>query len=82
MLGKYRNRRVNAAIVGAAVVLVATGLGLVRSQATIGDVAWMCAMIPHHSIAILTSERANIEDPESASSLTRSSTCNGGKSRR
>lgn len=28
-----------------------------------GDVAWMKAMIPHHSIAILTSERANISDP-------------------
>lgn len=41
------------------------GLGflLVRSQATVGDVAWMKAMIPHHSIAILTSERANISDP-------------------
>ncbi len=63
MLGMYRNRRVNAAIVAAAVVLFGAGLVLVRSQATIGDVAWMRAMIPHHSIAILTSERANIEDP-------------------
>jgi uncharacterized protein (DUF305 family) len=35
----------------------------VRSQATIGDVAWMRAMIPHHSIAILTSERAGVKDP-------------------
>jgi heme/copper-type cytochrome/quinol oxidase subunit 4 len=63
MLGMYRNRRVNAAIVAGAVVLFAAGLVLVRSQATIGDVAWMRAMIPHHSIAILTSERAHIEDP-------------------
>lgn len=63
MLGMYRNRRVNAAIVAGAVVLFGSGLYLVRSQATIGDVAWMRAMIPHHSIAILTSERANIEDP-------------------
>lgn len=39
------------------------GLWLVRSQATVGDVAWMKAMIPHHSIAILTSERAGITDP-------------------
>jgi len=37
-------------------------LFLVRSQATIGDESWMSAMIPHHSIAILTSERANIDD--------------------
>jgi len=26
-------------------------------------VSWMRAMIPHHSIAILTSERAHISDP-------------------
>ncbi len=63
MLGMYRNRRVNAMIVAAAVVLFGAGLFLVRSQATVGDVAWMRAMIPHHSIAILTSERADIQDP-------------------
>lgn len=34
-----------------------------RSQMTVGDVSYMKAMIPHHSIAILTSERANITDP-------------------
>lgn len=38
-------------------------LWLVRSQSTIEDVAWMKAMIPHHSIAILTSSRAEISDP-------------------
>ena len=63
MLGMYKNKAVNAAIVGVAVVVFSLGLWLVRSQTTIGDVAWMKAMIPHHSIAILTSERANIEDP-------------------
>ena len=30
---------------------------------TIDDTSYMKAMIPHHSIAILTSERANISDP-------------------
>ena len=34
-----------------------------RSQATVDQVDWMQAMIPHHSIAILTSSRADIEDP-------------------
>jgi uncharacterized protein (DUF305 family) len=38
-------------------------LWLVRSQATVGDVSYMKAMIPHHSIAILTSSRAHIEYP-------------------
>lgn len=59
----YRDKRANAAIVAASLALMATGLWLVRSQATVGDVAWMKAMIPHHSIAILTSERARIRDP-------------------
>ncbi len=30
---------------------------------TVQDVAYMKAMIPHHSIAVLTSERAEISDP-------------------
>lgn len=59
----YRDRRANAAIVAGSLALMGTGLWLVRSQATVGDVAWMEAMIPHHSIAILTSERARIRDP-------------------
>jgi hypothetical protein len=63
MLGMYTNRKANMAIFAGAVVAFAVGLGLVRSQATVGDVAWMKAMIPHHSIAILTRERANISDP-------------------
>lgn len=37
-------------------------MALVRSQATVEQVSWMKAMIPHHSIAILTSERAAITD--------------------
>ncbi|MBI2750779.1 MAG: hypothetical protein HYX43_16045 [Burkholderiales bacterium] len=36
---------------------------LVRSQATIGDVARMRATVPHYSIVVLTSERAHITDP-------------------
>jgi F0F1-type ATP synthase epsilon subunit len=39
-------------------------LWLVRSQQAVDDVSWMKAMIPHHSIAILTSGRAHIRDPE------------------
>ena len=63
MLGMYENRTVNMAIyAGAAVVLVAA-IYLIRSQALVGDVSYMKGMIPHHSIAILTSERATITDP-------------------
>ena len=63
MLNMYRNTRINIAIFAASLVAFAGSLWLVRSQETIGDVAWMKAMIPHHSIAILTSERAHISDP-------------------
>lgn len=59
----YRSKAANLVIVIGSVVLMALGLWLVRSQSTVGDVAWMKAMIPHHSIAILTSERAHISDP-------------------
>ncbi len=62
MLNMYKNTKINLAIVAASLVVFASALWLVRSQATIDDKSWMSAMIPHHSIAILTSERANIED--------------------
>jgi hypothetical protein len=63
MLRMYRNRRVNAAIFVAAAAVFVAGLYLARSQRTVGDVAYMKAMIPHHSIAVLTSSRARIADP-------------------
>ena len=63
MLGMYTNRKANIAIMVGAVIAFSAGLYLVRSQDTVGDVAWMKAMIPHHSIAIMTSTRANISDP-------------------
>ena len=63
MLSMYTKRSINAAIfIGSAFVFIAA-LWLVRSQATVDDVSYMKAMIPHHSIAILTSERAHISDP-------------------
>jgi hypothetical protein len=62
MLSMYRNKNVNIGIVAAAVVLFAGSLWLVRSQTTVQDSSWMRAMIPHHSIAILTSERAELQD--------------------
>ena len=63
MHGMYADRRRNAAIFAGAALVFGVAYSLVRSQATVGDVAWMKAMIPHHSIAILTSERARITDP-------------------
>jgi FlaA1/EpsC-like NDP-sugar epimerase len=63
MLGMYQNRTLNMAIYAGAAILLAAAIYLTRSQALIGEVSYMKAMIPHHSIAILTSERAEIADP-------------------
>ena len=63
MLGMYKSRQVNIGIFVGSIAVFALSLWLVRSQTTVGDVAYMEAMIPHHSIAILTSERAHISDP-------------------
>ena len=59
----YTNTLLNVVILGVAAVAFSGSLWLVRSQQTIDDLAWMKAMIPHHSIAILTSRRAQISDP-------------------
>jgi hypothetical protein len=58
----YKNRTANLAIFAGGILLIFAAVGLVRSQATVSDVDYMEGMIPHHSIAILTSERAGIED--------------------
>ncbi|OJF92597.1 DUF305 domain-containing protein [Alkalibacterium sp. 20] len=58
----YDNKKLNGIILASAAVIFGVSLFLVRSQTIVDQVSWMKAMIPHHSIAILTSERANIED--------------------
>jgi uncharacterized protein (DUF305 family) len=63
MHGMYANRKLNASICAGAALVFGVSLYLVRSQVTVDDVSFMKAMIPHHSIAILTSERAKISDP-------------------
>ena len=63
MLGMYKSTKTNVAIFATSIAVFAGSLYLVRSQETVEDVSWMKAMIPHHSIAILTSERAEITDP-------------------
>ncbi|WP_299124649.1 DUF305 domain-containing protein [uncultured Winogradskyella sp.] len=65
MLKMYKNKKKNIAILVGSLVLFLGALGLVRAQSpVVGDVLWLKGMIPHHSIAILTSERADIQDPE------------------
>ena len=62
MLQMYKDRNKNIAILALGVLLIAGGIWLVRSQVTVTGVDYMEGMIPHHSIAILTSERSQIKD--------------------
>lgn len=65
MLKMYQNKKKNMAIILGSILLFGSALFLVRVQKPIiGDMLWLRAMIPHHSIAILTSERADIKDPK------------------
>jgi uncharacterized protein (DUF305 family) len=63
MWSMYGNRRANVAILAVSAIVFAGSLYLVRSQETVSDVSYMKAMIPHHSIAVMTSDRAHIHDP-------------------
>jgi hypothetical protein len=63
MLGMYANKALNIAIFVGAAIVFALSLWLVRSQVTVSGPSYMRAMIPHHSIAVMTSERAQIRDP-------------------
>lgn len=64
MWGMYKDKKKNTAIILGSFGLFVVTLLLVRTQKPVDDLLWMKAMIPHHSIAILTSGRADIKDPE------------------
>lgn len=62
MLNMFRNGKANVGIVVASIVLLGVGVFLDRSQTTVQDTGWMSSMIPHHSMAITRSERAELSD--------------------
>ena len=62
MLNMYKNTKANIAIIVAGVILIGGGIALDRSQITVDDTAFMQGMIPHLSLAITRSERAQIQD--------------------
>lgn len=64
MLQMLKNKKANRLIILVSVLVFSTSFFLMRSQSTIDEVDYMQGMIPHHSIAIVTSERADIKDPE------------------
>lgn len=64
MAHMFENKRLNLALYAmSGAVLVGTFFAI-RSQAFVEDQQFLRSMIPHHSIAIKTCERANISDQE------------------
>ncbi len=64
MRGMFKDRKLNMIIIVAAIAIFILALAFLRTQTPISDEQYMKAMIPHHSSAILTSEEANLKDPE------------------
>jgi uncharacterized protein (DUF305 family) len=64
MWDMYENKKLNYIILGSAVILFIGTLTMLRNQTLIADVQWMKAMIPHHSSAIMVSQKAHLQDPE------------------
>lgn len=63
MWGMYPGMGRKLVVLAVAALTFGVALWLVRSQTSVTDTEYMSAMIPHHSIAIMTSERAQIQDP-------------------
>lgn len=60
----YKNRKKNNVLIIAGVLLFTAAFVMLRTQTYINDVRYMEAMIPHHSSAILSSQHADLKDPE------------------
>jgi hypothetical protein len=58
----YRRPAASAGMFVGTVMVLGVSLWMIRSQRTIDDVAYLKAMIPHHSMSVLTSTRARIRD--------------------
>lgn len=62
MLNMYRNTKANIVVIVVSLLLIGGGIALDRSQIIVDDAGFMNGMIPHHSLAITRSERAQIAD--------------------
>jgi hypothetical protein len=59
----YKGARTKIAVLATAALAAVILLSVNRTQAVIEDLAFMRAMIPHHSIAINNARKASISDP-------------------
>ncbi len=60
----FPDKRRNILLLGGAALAFFGSFGLIRTQTTIGDQAFLRSMIPHHSGAVLMCEQARLSDPE------------------
>lgn len=60
----FGNKKLNIALYSLSAVLFIGGFFAIRSQALVGNEQFLKSMIPHHSIAIKTCEKADITDAE------------------
>lgn len=63
MWSMYAGKSTKIVIISLAAIAAACLLAMNRSQAVVGDLLFMKAMIPHHSIAINNARKASISDP-------------------
>lgn len=63
MPGMFTNRRLNAGVWAASVVILGGCWMLLRTEAGVGDRQFLRAMIPHHSAAIQMAQESSITDP-------------------
>lgn len=63
MMHMLKNKKINITILTLSVIVFVSSFLLMRNQTTVDDVDYMEGMIPHHSIALLTSSKANLRDP-------------------
>jgi uncharacterized protein (DUF305 family) len=64
MRDMFPSKRLNTLLLLGSAVAFFGSFALIRTQATIGDTAFLRSMIPHHSGAILMCEQAKLSDPE------------------
>lgn len=62
MLNMYKNTKANVIVIVVSLLFIGGGIALDRSQIIVDDTGFMNGMIPHHSLAITRSERAQIAD--------------------
>lgn len=63
MPGMFKNKRMNAGLWAASVVVLGGCWLLLRAEAGVGDRQFLRAMIPHHSAAIQMAKESSISDP-------------------